>query len=274
TEDVFDRVQLQSANKYIAAQSYLTATAAIWFRYNKSTVRDWFIFKNEIVKAFRPSLNQKTSSLFSLCLPDPHLLSFKKESRAIKQEQNILPENHSENHQLDLVHNDSIKSLENLEVEDLEDKCLHEREQGHYLPMLVNINDLDLEAPHQGEYVINSDSVQTDVEDTFEGLTRTIDRLTGNDSLINIVLSSDVQYSWSDKYKPAQPRILNKAHTVYSWNQYNKLHYNKDDSPPTTIQGRQFNIVSKEWNYSYFLSVNGNIVVQLYFVFVNGNIVD
>ncbi|CAF4275246.1 unnamed protein product, partial [Rotaria sordida] len=42
TEDVFDRVQLQSANKYIAAQSYLTATAAIWFRYNKSTVRDWF----------------------------------------------------------------------------------------------------------------------------------------------------------------------------------------------------------------------------------------
>ncbi|CAF1197298.1 unnamed protein product [Rotaria sordida] len=216
TEDVFDRVQLQPVNKYIAAKSYLTATAAIWFRYNKSTVRDWFIFKNEIVKAFRPSLNQKTSSLFSLCLPDPHLLSFKKESRAIKQEQNILPENHSENHQLDLVHNDSIKSLENLEVEDLEDKCLHEREQGHYSPMLVNINDLDLETPRQGtnvaddcdqleqqgEYVINSDSVQTDVEDTFEGLTRTIDRLTGNDSLINIVLSSDVQYSWSDKYKP------------------------------------------------------------------------
>ncbi|CAF1061324.1 unnamed protein product [Rotaria sordida] len=197
TEDVFNRVQLQSANKYIVAQSYLTAIAAIWFRYNKSTVRDWFTFKTEIVKAFPPSLNQKPSSFFSLCLPDPHL----------------------ENHQLDLVHDDSIKSLENLEVEDLEDKYLHEPEQDHYSPMLVNINDLDREIPHQGESVINSDSVQTDVEDTFEGLTRTMDSLTGNDSLINIVLSSDVQYSWSDKYKPRQPRILNKVHTVYSWNQ-------------------------------------------------------
>ncbi|CAF1460997.1 unnamed protein product, partial [Rotaria sordida] len=221
--DVFDRVQLQSANKYIAAQSYLTATAAIWFRYNKSTVRDWFTFKTGIFKAFRPSLNQKPSSFFSLCLPDPHLLPFKKEFR----------ENHSENHQLDLVHDDSIKSLENLEVEDLEDKSLHEYEQDHYSSMLVNINDFDLEIPHQGvnvaddcdqleqqgESVINSDSVQTDVEDTFEGLTRTMDSLTGNDSLINIVLSSDVQYLWSDKYKQRQPRILNKVHTVYSWNQ-------------------------------------------------------
>ncbi|CAF4253363.1 unnamed protein product, partial [Rotaria sordida] len=201
TEDVFDRVQLQSANKYIAPQSYLTATPAIWFRYNKSAVRDWFTFKIGIFKAFRPSLNQKPSSFFSLCLPDPHLLPFKKR----------IP---------NLVHDDSIKSLENLEVEDLEDKCLHEYEQDHYSSMLVNINDFDLEIPHQGanaaddcdqleqqgESVINSDSVQTDVEDTFEGLTRTMDSLTSNDSLINIVLSSDVQYSWSDKYKPRQHR--------------------------------------------------------------------
>ncbi|CAF4329847.1 unnamed protein product, partial [Rotaria sordida] len=145
--------------------------------------------------------------------------------------------------------------------------------------MLVNTNDFDLNIQHQdadadaadscdkqqqganvtddcdhleqqGESVINSDSVQTDIEDTFEDFTRPMDCLTGNDSLINIVLPHDIQYLWSDKYKPRQPRILNKAHTVYSWNRYNKLHYNKDDLPQTTIQGCQFNTVSKEWNYT------------------------
>ncbi|CAF3925483.1 unnamed protein product [Rotaria sp. Silwood1] len=46
----------------------------------------------------------------------------------------------------------------------------------------------------QGESVINYDFVTTDVEDTFEGFTRTMNSLTTNDSLSNTDLSQDVQY--------------------------------------------------------------------------------
>ncbi|CAF1009416.1 unnamed protein product [Rotaria sp. Silwood1] len=57
-EAVFDRAQLQPSNKFIAIQSYLTDAAKNWFRYNKSSITDWFIFKAEIIKAYQPSLNQ------------------------------------------------------------------------------------------------------------------------------------------------------------------------------------------------------------------------
>ncbi|CAF1436761.1 unnamed protein product [Rotaria sp. Silwood1] len=57
-EAVFDRAQLQPSNKFIAIQSNLTDAAEKWFRYNKSSITDWFIFKAEIVKAYQPSLNQ------------------------------------------------------------------------------------------------------------------------------------------------------------------------------------------------------------------------
>ncbi|CAF4387038.1 unnamed protein product, partial [Rotaria sordida] len=148
----------------------------------------------------------------------------KEEPQKLEQEQDILPvpaststisnkKNDSENYQLDLLHDGSIKSLENLEVDNLEDKCLREHEQGYYSSMSVNTNDFDLDIQHQdadaadscdaqqqGESVINSDSVQTDIEDTFEDFTQPMDSLTGNDSLINIVLPHDVQYLWSDTY--------------------------------------------------------------------------
>ncbi|CAF4144225.1 unnamed protein product [Rotaria sordida] len=269
-EEVFDRVQLQTSNKYIAIQYFLTNSAATWFKYKKSNIPDWFTFKRELIEAF-----QSSSSFSSSHLLDRHQLIIKEEPQKLEQEQDILPvsaststisnkKNDSENYQLDLLHDGSIKSLENLEVDNLEDKCLREHEQGYYSSMLVNTNDFDLDIQHQdadaadscdtqqqGESVINSDSVQTDIEDTFEDFTRPMDSLTGNDSLINIVLPHDVQYLWSDKYKPRPPRILNKAPAVYNWNRYNKLHCNKDDSPPPTIQENQFNTVSKEWNYTY-----------------------
>ncbi|CAF1454340.1 unnamed protein product, partial [Rotaria sordida] len=283
-EEVFDRVQLQTSNKYIAIQYFLTNSAATWFKYKKSNIPDWFTFKRELIEAF-----QSSSSFSSSHLLDRHQLIIKEEPQKLEQEQDILPvpastsiisnkKNDSEDYQLDLVHDGSIKSLENLEVDDLEDKCLHEHEQGYYSSILVNTNDFDLDIQHQdadaadscdtqqqganvadvcdqleqqGESVINSDSVQTDIEDTFEDFTRPMDSLTGNDSLINIVLPHDVQYLWSDKYKPRPPRILNKAHAVYNWNRYNKLHCNQDDSPPPTIQENQFNTVSTEWNYTY-----------------------
>jgi hypothetical protein len=53
----FDQAPLGPSNKYLAVQCYLTAGAAAWFRYNKSTICDWFTFKIEIVKAFQSSLD-------------------------------------------------------------------------------------------------------------------------------------------------------------------------------------------------------------------------
>ncbi|CAF1524286.1 unnamed protein product, partial [Adineta steineri] len=57
-EEVFTRTQLQSSNRYIAVQSYLTDSAEKWFRANKSTILDWSSFKIELVKAYKPSLHQ------------------------------------------------------------------------------------------------------------------------------------------------------------------------------------------------------------------------
>lgn len=57
-EMVFDRAQLQTSNKYLAVQSYLTEAAEKWFRHNKSTISDWPTFKLELIKAYQPSLNQ------------------------------------------------------------------------------------------------------------------------------------------------------------------------------------------------------------------------
>ncbi|CAF2857690.1 unnamed protein product, partial [Rotaria sp. Silwood2] len=58
TEYIFDRVKLQSSNKYLAVQSYLVGAAEKWFRYNKSTVVNWPTFKVEIIKAFQRSCHQ------------------------------------------------------------------------------------------------------------------------------------------------------------------------------------------------------------------------
>jgi hypothetical protein len=39
-EEVFDRAQLQSSNKYLVIQSYLVNAALKWFRFNKSNILD------------------------------------------------------------------------------------------------------------------------------------------------------------------------------------------------------------------------------------------
>jgi hypothetical protein len=118
---------------------------------------------------------------------------------------------------------DDIESFE-----DLESKCIRDYEQGRYSPILVQINDLDLEIQkrctdenddwdklkQQRESVIKSGSVKPDVEDAFEAFARSMGSLTSDDSVINTVVPMDVQYLWSDKYRPRKPRVFNKVHTV------------------------------------------------------------
>jgi hypothetical protein len=56
--DVFDRAQVQPANRYLVVQSYLIDSAATWFRHVKDRIFDWSTFKHELIKAYQPSLSE------------------------------------------------------------------------------------------------------------------------------------------------------------------------------------------------------------------------
>jgi hypothetical protein len=202
-------------------------------------------------------------------LDDRHRLMFKRKSQKIKQEQGIFhapvstsskisstsaipkKKNTNESHELNLNDDSDIESFE-----DLENKCFRDYEQGHYSSLLVHINDLDLEIQkrctdetddwdklkQQRESVIKSGFVKPDVEDAFEAFARSMKSLTADDSLINTVVRMNVQYLWSDKYRPRKPRVFNKGHTGYDWIQYNKKHYDIDNPPPKVVQRYEFNI--------------------------------
>jgi hypothetical protein len=169
-------------------------------------------------------------------LHDRHQLTLKRKLQKIKQEQGIfhapisstsiststIPK--KKTNELDSFNNDNeIESFE-----DLENKCIHDYEDGRYSPLLADMNDLDLEIQkrctdetddweklkQQRESVMKSGSVKPDVEDAFEAFARSMGSLTADDSVINTVVPMDVQYLWSDKYRPRKPRVFNKVHTV------------------------------------------------------------
>jgi hypothetical protein len=86
-----------------------------------------------------------------------------------------------------------------------------------------------------------------------------------------IVIPQDVQYLWSGKYRPRNPRVFKKVYTGYDWIQYNKKYYDTDNPISRIIQAYKlvnfypdlidqirtpyediaFRIVIKAWNYSY-----------------------
>jgi len=173
-------------------------------------------------------------------LHDRHQLTLRRKLQKIKQEQGIfnapiststkistskISEKKNENNEFDSF-DDNDNEIES--IEDLENKYLREHEEGRYSPILVNIKDLDLEIQkrctdetddweklqQQRQSVIKSGSVKQDVEDAFEAFTRSMGTLTADDSVINTVVPIDVQYLWSDKYRPRKPRVFNKVHTV------------------------------------------------------------
>jgi hypothetical protein len=285
-EAVFDKVQLGPSNKYVAAQYYLTNTAAKWFRYNKSRILDWSTFQCEISKAFQPYFNltlskmtkQQPSSFFSSHLHNQQHSTFDEKLHQMKQERDVShvsvltssnisststicnKELDNENHQSDLVNNNSLTSFEDLEVKDLKDKCLCEHEHDPHSPMLVTINELDLtigpqypdvadnydelkqqdanvatdcdKSKEQGESVINSCFVKPDVEDVF------------------VTIAGNAQYLWFDKYQPRQPRIFNKVYTGNDWNQYIKKYYDTDIQTPYEDSAfKIFWFYLRKWKY-------------------------
>ncbi len=187
-------------------------------------------------------LSQLQAHMARARLHDRHQLTLKRKLQKIKQEQGIfhapiststsnisststIPKKKKDTENINQLDSfdDDIESFE-----DLESKCIRDYEQGRYSPILVQINDLDLEIQkrctdenddwdklkQQRESVIKSGSVKPDVEDAFEAFARSMGSLTSDDSVINTVVPMDVQYLWSDKYRPRKPRVFNKVHTV------------------------------------------------------------
>jgi hypothetical protein len=219
-------------------------------------------------------LSQLQAHMARARLHDRHQLTLKRKLQKIKQEQGIFhaPVASSSIATIPKKKPDTDNEIESFE--NLEEKCIYEYEEGRYSPVLVDINDLDLEIQkrctdetddwdklkQQRESVMKSGSVKPDVEDAFEAFARSMGSLTSDDSVINTVVPMDVQYLWSDKYRPRKPRVFNKVHTGYDWNQYNKKHYDTDNPPPKTVQGYKFNIfypdlIDKTKTPSYSLTV-------------------
>jgi hypothetical protein len=147
------------------------------------------------------------------------------------------------NYQLDVVDTNSIILFEASEVEDFEDKCLCAHEPGAHLPMIPDINDLDLNIPpqrtnvvddfdelkQQHEPVIQADSSKPDAETIFEAFTK------------------NIPYLSFDKYQTRPLHIVHKVHIGYDWNQYDKQLSDIVNLPP--YEDIAFKIINKERDY-------------------------
>ncbi|CAF0986658.1 unnamed protein product [Didymodactylos carnosus] len=227
-------------------------------------------------------------------LKDRHQFNLRKKLRQIKDEQGIfaVPQQPSSSplfpstvvvqlkKEKDTNGNDDDDDNEEEQVEteqsqdnnEEETKCIKDYESGRYSPQLLTQADLNLEQyiddelvdkdklERQRQEVRKTGSIKPDVEDAFEKFARDMGSLTVDDTSINGVVPLDIQYLWSDKYRPRKPRFFNKVHTGYDWNQYNKKHYDTDNPPPKTVQGYKFNIfypdlIDKTKTPSYNLTI-------------------
>ena len=240
TEEIYEQAQLRPSNKYIVAQYYLTATAEKWFRFNRSTIHDWFTFKIEIVKAFQSSTPSKISST----------------SVPLNNKQD-------EPNQLSLSNVTPLKSREVLE-----DKCPREYEQIDCSSMSVNtatpsvdiptqsavvaddydqLTQLDSnvaddchQAKPQDENVIESDPIQTIVDEGFASVTNMIMDLATDDISTTIVGLHDVSSPWFDKYQLHSSYVFPEIHTDSGLNQYRKKHYDMNYPSLNLFPASQF----------------------------------
>ena len=259
TEEIYEQAQLRPSNKYIVAQYYLTATAEKWFRFNRSTIHDWFTFKIEIVKAFPSSFNP-----ILLKSKQSQELSHVSTSSTISLTPTVLETKRIvENDPLDLLNDNRIESFEALENEDS-----HECEQECSSSTLVNINDIDLEsqprsidAPDdffvlkpQCEFVIPPVYVETDVADAFEA-SEIISSIPTDDLVIDCVISEAVpppKLIQEYKFNILYPELIDKAR-LPSFSP--DIHEDDSDFPIHKFQTRlscknfAFTIIIKEWDY-------------------------
>ncbi len=134
---------------HILLKVKLSGKADCWYDNNKDSLGTW----SQLRIGFRERFQQ--ASFSSPHIYDRHQLVFTEQLLGIKQEQNVLPvpvstslnisststtsatKPDAENNQLALFNDNQVECFE-----DLEHNCIHE--QGRYSPILVNINDPDL----------------------------------------------------------------------------------------------------------------------------------
>lgn len=73
-----------------------------------------------------------------------------------------------------------------------------------------------------------------------------------------VILGTEMTYSWQDKYRPRKPRYFNRVKTGWDRNKYNMTHYDSDNPPPVRIQGYKFTVfypdlIDKTKTPRYFL---------------------
>ncbi|OMO54473.1 hypothetical protein COLO4_36480 [Corchorus olitorius] len=56
------------------------------------------------------------------------------------------------------------------------------------------------------------------------------------------VLEVNLESQQQDKNRLIKPKYLNRVHTGYEWNKYNRTHYDHENPPPKFVQGYKFNI--------------------------------
>ncbi|PVD20121.1 hypothetical protein C0Q70_20615 [Pomacea canaliculata] len=83
--------------------------------------------------------------------------------------------------------------------------------------------------------------VRLDVETEFEKAAR--EGMNDDEAQFSVEMTIEPQaFIWSDKYRPRKPRFFNRVHTGFEWNKYNQTHYDIDNPPPKIVQGYKFNI--------------------------------
>ncbi|XP_074298206.1 splicing factor Cactin-like [Silene latifolia] len=108
---------------------------------------------------------------------------------------------------------------------------------------------LDAHSSHSENDKITEDEIE-EPENSFE--TRAT----------SVALDSPVVW-WHDRYRPRKPKYLNRVHTGYEWNKYNRTHYDYDNPPPKVVQGYKFDIfypdlIDKQLSPTYVIEKDGD----------------
>ena len=119
--------------------------------------------------------------------------------------------------------------------------------------------------PHD-ENVIESDPIQTIVDEGFASVTNMIMDLATDDLSTTIVGLHDVSSPWFDTYQPHPFHVVPEIHTDYGLNQYHKKHYDMNHPSLNLIPASQFIIrypaLSKSTSTSRILNVYRDFAVK------------
>jgi len=140
-----------------------------------------------------------------------------------------------------------------LTLEDIEQRCREEYEEGCYSPKMIQASDLPADAvitdEREDQITLNgkrsllskTGRAGSAQEEAFMKIAKL--GMDGDEASFSVESNiSNQVILWADKYRPRKPRFFNRVHTGFEWNKYNQTHYDFDNPPPKLVQGYKFNI--------------------------------